>query len=214
MHRNELCAGCLGLAHCGWPCGPALPSPWAWCGHGTLGMGAAGWRRVLHLVVQRPACTSGVPGTPFPWDVPCGYALFFDRNLLWACLGSLSPPGRGWPHASFLLCWCAPSCLSGNVRCLGLLLTRGIVNWLVHFVDCVALRSRASSLYPCGIALVCCTLCSLTLLDYDFAVGGTSPGDPTDGVTAVHLLCKPHRAAAEEAKERPAKGAGCCCSLM
>lgn len=55
---------------------------------------------------------------------------------------------------------------------------------------------------------------SRKLSEYDFAVGGTSPGDPTDGVTAVHLLCKPHRAAAEEAKERPAKGAGCCCSLM
>lgn len=59
-----------------------------------------------------------------------------------------------------------------------------------------------------------CILRSLPPLDYDFAIGGTAPGDPTDGVTAVHLLCKPHRAAAEEAKERPAKGAGCCCSIM
>ncbi|OSX68833.1 hypothetical protein BU14_2192s0001 [Porphyra umbilicalis] len=52
------------------------------------------------------------------------------------------------------------------------------------------------------------------LADYSFAVGGNAPGDPTDGVTAVHLLCKPLKAAAEEAKERPPKGPGCCCSLM
>ncbi|GAB0494617.1 hypothetical protein MMPV_005911 [Pyropia vietnamensis] len=55
---------------------------------------------------------------------------------------------------------------------------------------------------------------SRKLSDYDFAIGGTAPGDPNDGVTAVHLLCKPHRAAAEESKERPAKEAGCCCSIM
>jgi len=45
-------------------------------------------------------------------------------------------------------------------------------------------------------------------------LAANAPGDPTDGVTAVHLLCKPLKAAAEEAKERPPKGPGCCCSLM
>lgn len=111
---------------------------------------------------------------------------------------------------------CIGALESASAMCvvLGCLLTYGMVNWLARFVIVVAPHARATGLGSCVFFLTDYSLPSLPILDYDFAIGGTAPGDPNDGVTAVHLLCKPHRAAAEESKERPAKEAGCCCSIM